>query len=271
MQRFPSQLPSFFRSCLAHRELVLRLVGREVSQRFRGSMLGLSWALLLPLLTAVVYTFVFSTIFQSRWGNSQSQSDFALMLLIGMAVHSIFAEAVGRAPQLVVGNPSYVTKVIFPLEILPVVAVLAALVNGVIMLGIVVAGHALLNGMLNWTIVFLPVILAPYLIFVMAGVLICAAIGVFMRDLSQVIGLVVTMTFFLTPIFYPLQAVPERFRIVMRLNPLTSIIEQSRTVIIHGGMPDFLSLALYSLCALVSLAIGYWAFQRLRPGFADVL
>ncbi|WP_165585303.1 ABC transporter permease [Roseococcus sp. SYP-B2431] len=271
MQRFPSRLPAFFRSCLMHRELIARLVGREVSQRFRGSMLGLSWALLLPLLTAVVYTFVFSAIFQSRWGNSQSHADFALMLLIGMAVHSLFAEAVGRAPGLVVGNPSYVTKVIFPLEILPVVAVLAAVLNAAIMLAIVIGGQLVLKGVAHWTVVFLPVILLPYLVFVAAGVMLCAAIGVFMRDLSQVIGLMVTMTFFLTPIFYPLEAVPERFRIVMRLNPLTSIIEQSRTVIIHGGLPDFASLAIYSLCALLSLAIGFWAFQRLRPGFADVL
>jgi len=249
----------------------MRLAGREISQRFQGSMLGLGWAVVMPLMTAAVYTFVFSAIFQSRWGGSTNHFDFAFMLLIGMAVHSVFAEALGRAPQLVVGNASYVTKVIFPLEILPVVTVLAALMNAFIMLCIVILGQALLKGVLHWTIVFLPVIALPYLIFVTAGVLLCAAVGVFMRDLSQIVTLLVTVTFFLTPIFYPLQAVPERFQIIMRLNPLTSMVEQARTVVVFGGLPDFLSLFLYSLCALTSLAIAFWIFQRMRPGFADVL
>ncbi|WP_424811129.1 ABC transporter permease [Roseococcus sp. YIM B11640] len=271
MRRLPAHLPWFLESCLSHRELIVRLAGREISQRFRGSILGLGWALLLPLMTAAVYTFVFSAIFQSRWGGSQDHAHFALMLLIGMGVHSVFAEAVNRGPMLVVGNPSYVTKVIFPIEVLPVVAVLSALTNAAIMLGIVILGQLLLKGVLHWTVIFVPLIALPYLVFVTATVMLCAAIGVFMRDLSQIVGLVVTVTFFLTPIFYPLEAVPERFRLVMRLNPLTSIIEQTRTVVIHGGMPDFVSLGLYFLCAVASLAIAVWVFQRLRPGYADVL
>ncbi|MDB5415464.1 MAG: transporter [Rubritepida sp.] len=271
MRYFPASLPALLRSYIAHRDLISRLVGREISLRFQGSMLGVGWAFLLPLLTAAVYTFIFSAVFQSRWGGSDNHFDFAFMLLIGMAVHSIFAEAVGRAPQLVFGNPSYVTKVIFPLEVLPVVTVLAALTNALIMLSIVIIGQALLKGVLHWTIIFIPVIILPYLVFVTAGVMLFAAIGVFMRDLSQIVGLLVTVTFFLTPIFYPLQSVPPRFQFVMRLNPLTAMVEQTRTVTIFGGLPDFLSLFLYSLCALLSLAIAFWIFQRMRPGFADVL
>ena len=125
--------------------------------------------------------------------------------------------------------------------------------------------------MLHWTTIFFPLVLAPYLIFVVALTIFFAACGVFIRDLSQVVTLLVTVTLFLTPIFYPLDAVPEAFRMVMRLNPLTSIVEQSRTVIVFGGLPNFVSLALYTLCSLVSLAMAYWLFQRLRPGFADVL
>lgn len=265
-------LSGFFRSIITHRELILRLARREVTQRFQGSTLGLAWMLLTPLLTAAVFTFVFSAVFQTRWGGAQTGPfDFAILLLVGMAVHGIFAEAVGRAPLLIVGQASYVTKVVFPIEILPVVAVLASLVNAVITVAIVVVGQLSLNGVLHWTAMLWPLVIAPYLIFVTALVLFFAACGVFLRDLSQIVTLLVTCTLFLTPIFYPLDAVPGAFRTLMRLNPLTSIVEQSRTVIVFGGMPDFVSLGLYTICALISLALAFWLFQRLRPGFADVL
>ena len=265
-------LLGFLRSIWAHRELILRLAWREVTQRFQGSTLGVAWMLLTPLLTAAVFTFVFSAVFQTRWGGTQTGPfDFAILLLVGMAVHGIFAEAVGRAPLLIVGQSSYVTKVVFPIEVLPVVAVLASLVNAVITIAIVVVGQLLLNGVLHWTAILWPLVIAPYLIFITALVLFFAACGVFLRDLSQIVTLLVTCTLFLTPIFYPLDAVPGAFRMLMRLNPLTSIVEQSRTVIVFGGMPDFVSLGLYTLCALITLGLAFWLFQRLRPGFADVL
>lgn len=272
MRRQPADLWSFFRSVTKHHELILRLVKREVSQRFQGSVLGIAWMVLTPLLTAAVFTFVFSAVFQTRWGGTQTGPfDFAILLLVGMAVHGIFAEAVGRAPALILGHGSYVTKVIFPIEVLPVVAVASAIVNAAMTVAIVVVGHLLLNGVLHWTIVFWPFVIAPYLIFVVALVMGFAACGVFLRDLSQIVTLLVTVTLFLTPIFYPLNAVPGAFRMLMRLNPLTSIVEQSRTVIVFGGLPDFVSLAIYTACALATLALSFWLFQRLRPGFADVL
>jgi lipopolysaccharide transport system permease protein len=269
---FSVSLLDLFHSIRVHRELILRLARREVTQRFQGSTLGVAWMLLTPLLTAAVFTFVFSTVFQTRWGGTQSGPfDFAILLLVGMAVHGLFAEAVGRAPQLIISQGNYVTKVIFPIEILPVVATLSSLVNALITVIIVVLGQLLLNGVLHWTMILWPLIIAPYLIFVTALVMFFAACGVFLRDLSQVVTLLVTCTLFLTPIFYPLNAVPGAFRTLMRLNPLTSIVEQSRTVIVFGGLPDFLSLFLYTICALLSLALAFWLFQRLRPGFADVL
>jgi len=272
MRRQPIALWSFLRSVLGNRELIFRLTRREITQRFQGSMLGVAWMVLTPLLTAAVFTFVFSVVFQTRWGGTQTGPfDFAILLLVGMAVHGIFAEAVGRAPTLILTQSSYVTKVIFPIEILPVVTALASLVNAVITVGIVILGQLLLKGVVHWTVIFWPLVIAPYLIFVMALVLFFAACGVFLRDLSQVVTLLVTSSLFLTPIFYPLDAVPGAFRVLMRLNPLTSIVEQSRTVIVFGGMPDFVSLGLYAICALISLALAFWLFQRLRPGFADVL
>lgn len=273
MQRLSARPPDLFRSVLAHRELILRLTTREVTQRFQGSLLGVAWMVLTPLLTAAVFTFVFSAVFQTRWGGTTPTGpfDFAILLLVGMAVHGVFAEAVGRAPILILSQASYVTKVVFPIEVLPLVVVLSSLVNAVMTIAIVLVGQLLLNGVFHWTAIFWPVVIAPYLIFVAALVMFFAACGVFLRDLSQIVSLLITVTLFLTPIFYPLNAVPGAFRTVMRLNPLTSIVEQSRTVIVFGGLPDFVSLALYTLCALAALAMSFWLFQRLRPGFADVL
>lgn len=265
-------LVSLTHSVAVHHQLIRRLVGREVTARVQGSMLGLAWMIITPLLTAAVFTFVFSAVFQARWGlEPGSTYDFAIILLVGLAVHGIFAEAVGRAPTLIINNASYVTKVVFPLEILPVVALLASLVNAGISLVIVVLGQLLLNGVLNWTLIFLPLVILPYLMFVLALMMFFAACGVFLRDLAQVVTLLVTVSLFLTPIFYPISAVPPAFQAAMRLNPLTLIVEQARAVVVQGVPPDFVSLGIYVLVASVALAVAFWFFQRLRPGFADVL
>ena len=265
-------LDLLFGSFWTHRALIARLAAREISQRFKGSILGLGWAVLTPLLTAAVFTFVFSGVFQMRWsGRSGSPYDFALMLLVGLMIHGLFAEAISRAPSLIIGNASYVTKVVFPLEILPVVVAVASLVNAGITAAILLVGNLLVNGTVQWTSLFFPIVLAPFVIFVTALVMLAAACGVFLRDLAQVTGLVITMALFLTPVFYPLDAVPAAFQFYMRLNPLTSIVEQSRSVLLLGIMPNFVSLALYGACALLCLAFSFWVFRRLRGGFADVL
>lgn len=260
------------RSLLVHRDLCLRMASREVAQRFQGSMLGMVWAVLTPLLTAAVYTLVFTGIFPTRWPRGNGTSfDFALILLVGLAVYNLFAEIVSRAPQLVVSNPSYVTKVVFPLEILPAVALLSGLVNLGVTFAIVLVGQVLAHGTLHWTAVFLPVVLLPFLIFLLGSALLIAALGVFIRDLSLVVTPVISMLMFLSPIFFPLEAVPASWRFLVRLNPITSVVEQARTVVLFGGLPDFGGLGLYAFCALVILSFAYWVFQRLRPGFADVL
>jgi lipopolysaccharide transport system permease protein len=271
-RRHPASVVELARSLTAHRDLIFRLSAREFTQRFRGSVLGVAWAVLIPLLTALIYTFVFSTVFKARWpGVADGPFDFAIIFLTGIVVHTIFAEAVARAPALVVGNANYVKKVIFPLEILPIVSVLTALTNASIGIAIVVFGNLILNGKLHITIVTLPLIVAPYLVFVVALVLFFAAVGVYLRDLSQVVALLITITMFLTPIFFPIESVPERFQTVIWLNPLTFIVQQVRGVVIFGVWPNFFGLAIYTVASMASLALAFWLFQRLRSGFADVL
>jgi lipopolysaccharide transport system permease protein len=271
-RRHPGSVVEFARSLMAHHDLIFRLSAREFSQRFRGSILGLAWAVLIPLLTALIYTFVFSTVFKARWpGVADGPFDFAIIFLTGIVVHAIFAESVARAPTLVVGNANYVKKVIFPLEILPIVNVLTASINAGIGISIVLLGNLILNGKLHLAIIALPLIVAPYLVFVVALVLFFAAVGVYLRDLSQVVALLITVTMFLTPIFFPIEAVPERFRIAIWLNPLTFVVQQVRSAVIFGEWPNFVGLTIYAAASMVALAFSFWLFQRLRNGFADVL
>jgi lipopolysaccharide transport system permease protein len=274
VKRHSASLLGFLRSVLIHRDLIGRLAGREFSQRFRGSVLGAAWAVLTPLLLALVFTFVFGTVFQARWGDMQpgtGQGSFTVIFLVGLVTHGIFAEALSRAPGLVLSNPSYVKKVVFPLEILPVVVVCTALLNGCIGMAIAVALNLVLNQALSPTLFLLPLVLLPYILLVMGLVLIFAATGVYLRDLSQIVGFVVTLTLFMTPIFYPIEALPPAFQPMMWLNPLTLIVEQARAVTVFGAVPDWGQLALYTLAAGAMLQGSFWWFQRTRNGFADVI
>lgn len=272
MQRFETTPLSLLRSIASHTNLIGRLVVRDYQTRFRGSVLGLVWAIVTPLLTAGVYTFVFSAVFAARWGATVGGTfDFAVIFMLGLAIHTIFAEVVTRAPTLMLSNGSYVTKIVFPLELLPIITLISALVTAGISLAIVLVLQLVLNGRISPTLPFLPVVIAPYLIFVLALGLLLAAIGVYLRDISQLVGMLVTVTMFLSPIFYPVEAVPPRFRSWMWLNPLTFIIEQARGVALFGEWPDFAGLMAYTVCAAALLWMSYWLFQRLRVGFADVL
>jgi lipopolysaccharide transport system permease protein len=273
MYKHQTSLRHFFSSVKENKDLIFRLAKREFTLRFQGSIFGWSWAILNPILTAIVFAFVFSAVFQARWqpGVETGTFDFALILLAGVAIHSAFVEMLSRAPNLIIGNSSYVTKVIFPIEILPVVVLVTALINMFLALGIVVLGNLVLNGQLPVTIFFLPFILIPYVFFLLALNLFFATIGVFFRDISQLVALVITLSMFLTPIFYPVSAVPPAFQTAMFLNPLTFIVEQAREVLLFGRAPDFWGLAIYMIASLVALAASYWFFQRLRKGFADVV
>ncbi|GLR87674.1 ABC transporter permease [Bradyrhizobium iriomotense] len=268
----PASLIALFRSLHGHGNLIRRLCSREFSQRFRGSMLGMAWAIIMPVFTAAIYTFVFSTVFKARWTETTGGPfDFAIIVLTGMVVHGVFAESIARAPSTVIGNANYVKKVVFPLEILPVVVVLSSLINACIGSAIVLTMNLVFKGMIFPTALLLPLVIGPYAIVVAALVFVLAAVGVYLRDLSQLVSVLITITLFLTPIFFPIEAVPEEFRSAMWLNPLTFIVQQVRDVVIFGRLPDFIGLSVYSLAGLSALAFSFWIFQRLRNGFADVL
>ena len=274
----PMQKPSTSRllqivaSLIAHRELIWAMTKREIVGRYRGSILGVAWSFFHPILMLTVYTFVFSVAFKARWaGGSESKTEFALLLFTGMIIHGLFAECVARAPALILGNVNYVKKVVFPLEILPCVALGAALFHMAISIGVLFAFYVVINHNIQWTVIFLPLIIAPLIIFTLGVSWFLASLGVFLRDTGQIIGVVLTMMMFVSPVFYPVSALPEKYQIFIMLNPLTFIMEQARDVVIWGKFPNWYGLIIYTTASLVVATLGFAWFQKTRKGFADVL
>lgn len=270
----PTSLWVLGKSLVRNRQLILQMTKREVVGRYKGSAMGLAWSFFNPVFMLTVYTFVFSEIFKARWsgvGGDESKTQFAMVLFVGMIVLSLFSEVLNRAPGLILSNVNYVKKVIFPIEILPVVAMGAALFHGFISLSVLLVAFVIFNGFLHWTVVFIPIVLLPLIILSLGLAWILASLGVFLRDVGQTIGIVTTVLMFLSPVFYPITAVPEDFRPYIMANPLTFIIEQAREVLIWGHMPDWQGLGIYIVAAILFAWMGFAWFQKTRKGFADVL
>jgi lipopolysaccharide transport system permease protein len=272
----PTTLAAMLRSLWGNRVLISQMSRREVLGRYKGSVMGLLWSFLNPLFMLVVYTFFFSVVFKSRWGTApagteESKTLFAVLLFVGMIVHGLFAEVLNRAPNLILGNVNYVKKVVFPLEILPAISMGAALFHSLVSVGVLLLVFFATNGYLHWTLVFFPLILIPLVIFTVGLAWVLASLGVFVRDVGQSIGLGMTVMLFLSPVFYPVSALPESMRPWMLANPLTFIIEQARAVLIWGQQPNWSGLLIYTVVATFVAWLGYVWFQKTRKGFADVL
>ncbi|NYT63484.1 ABC transporter permease [Alcaligenaceae bacterium] len=269
-----SSLASLVRSLWRNRQLISQMTKREVIGRYKGSVLGLAWSFLNPVFMLLVYTFVFAVVFKARWGaasTNDSKTDFAIILFVGMIVHGLFAEVLNRAPGLILSNTSYVKKVVFPLEILPVVTMGAALFHSAVSLIVLLAVFTIFHGYLHWTIVFIPLVLLPLIVLTLGLGWFFASLGLFLRDVGQTIGILTTIMLFMAPVMYPLTAVPEAVRPIIMANPLTFIIEQAREVLIWGHTPNWTGLTLYTLVAIAVAWLGYAWFQKTRKGFADVL
>ena len=262
-----------FDSFLRNRQLVLQMTRRDVVSRYRGSLIGLAWSFFNPLLMLAIYTFVFSTVFNARWGVAEenSRAGFAVILFVGIIIHGVLAECVLKAPPLIVNNVSYVKRVMFPLEILPWIVVGSALFHALVSLLVLLLAQLVLAHQVPWTFILFPAVMLPLVFVALGFAWIIAATSVFVRDLGMVTGLFTTALMFLAPVFYPLSALPAQYRWVVMINPLTFIIEESRKVLIAGELPDWPGLSVYSLAAIAFAWLGFWWFQKTRNGFADVL
>lgn len=252
--------------------LIAQFVKREVAGRYKGSFLGVFWSFVTPLLMLSIYTFVFGFVFKSRWrAESTDHLEFAVVMFVGIITHNAIAECLTRAPMLVVGNPNYVKKVVFPLETLPWIAIGTALFHMLVASVILLVAIVVWRGYIPWTVVFVPVILLPFVVLIAGLVWFLASFGVFMRDLGQVMGIASSLLMFMAPVFYPLSAVPPSLRGVIMLNPLTFVIDQIRNVAIWGVGVDWLGWLIYAVVAYIVASLGLLWFQKTRKGFADVL
>ncbi|MBC3451313.1 ABC transporter permease [Pseudomonas mosselii] len=264
---------SLCRSVWSNRHLIQQMTKRDVIGRYKGSIMGILWSFANPILLLVIYTLVFSVVFKARWGTGEpgSKSEFAILLFTGMIVHSLFAETLTRAPTLILHNVSYVKKVVFPLEILPIIAMGTAFFHALVSIVVLLLAQLLVHGAIPWTVAFLPLVLAPLIVLCLGLAWILASLGVFLRDVAHPIGLLMTLLLFGSPVFYPISALPVEIQPWLMLNPLTFIIEQTRAVLIAGQPPDFMGLSIYTAVAASLAWAGYGWFQKTRKGFANVL
>jgi lipopolysaccharide transport system permease protein len=259
-----------------NRQLIGQLTKREIFARYKGSIMGVAWSFINPLFLLTIYTFVFSTVFKARWGSSassitESKAEFALILFAGLIIHGFCAECINSAPKLIISNVNYVKKVVFPIEVLSVTSVLNGLFHLAVSLTVLLATQLFFNHSLPITALYFPVVIIP-LVFLMVGLSwLLAALGTYIRDIGQVTGMVVTALLFLSPVFYPISALPEEYQAWLYINPLTAIIENTRAVLLFGQSPDWHSLAISLGVGLLVCCLGYAFFQKTRAGFADVL
>ncbi|QAV21637.1 ABC transporter permease [Paenibacillus chitinolyticus] len=252
--------------------LIYQLIKREIAVRYRGSKLGMLWSFLTPILMLVIYTFVFSIVFKARWGTSNDNNiEFALILFSGISVFNLFSEIIIQSPRLIIGNVNYVKKVLFPLEILPLTLIGSALFHYVIQLLILLLGILFTYSTIHWTIIFLPLVLLPLLLVALGLSWFLASLGVFIRDIGHIITLFMQGLMFLSPIFYPVSSVPEKFRALLFLNPMSYVVEDIRKILIWGQMPDWGFMGTSLLLSTVTVVLGYIWFVKTKGGFADVL
>ena len=255
------------------RQLFFKLLRRDFAERYRGSYLGVVWSLLLPLLSLLVFTFFFGVIFKMRWAGhgDGSLSELALVLFVGLALYNFLAECLSRAPGLILAHQNYVKNVIFPLEMLPAVMVASALLTLAATLLVILLLQATVGAGLSWTALLLPVTVLPLVLFVLGLSWVLASLGVYIRDIQQLIVPLVQLLMFLSPVFYPVAALPESIRPWLQLNPLALVIEQTRGIVLFGQPPAWTPYLLCLLATLLIALLGAWWFARTRQGFADVL
>src|SRR6266849_4694823 len=245
-------------------DLIVSLTRRELAARYRGSVLGILWALLTPVVMIAIFTIIFAGIFKARFGNSNSRWDYALYLFCGLLPWNAFQESLQLSASTIVAHANLVKRVVFPLETLPVSLSLAAAANQMFGTMVLVIAVAVLRGDLHSTIVFLPLILIPQLIATFGAAWLVASLGVFVRDIVQGITLVLMAWMYFTPIIYPESLVPAPYRAAVNLNPFTPLVRNYRRILLEGNGPDWAGLGYFSAFALASFLFGYWWFARTR-------
>ena len=267
-----SKAPGPFGAFGTYRSLTLELAKRDVLGRYRGASFGLLWSLISPFLMLMVYSFAFGFVMKSKWPQTaQGHVHYSIILFVGLIVHGFFAECLNRSPHLITSNTNFVKRVIFPLEILPWPMVVSALFHTVMNFLVFMVLHLVLDHSIAWTVVFLPVVLLPLVLLTLGISWFLASVGVYLRDIGQVTGVLATAMLFLCTAMFSIDALPESYRWLLMINPLSFIIDQARDVALWGLLPNWSGLGIYTICAFVAFYLGYISFRLTRRGFADVI
>ena len=257
---------------MSRRDLLWALTQRDILIKYRGSVLGLCWTFITPLALITIYTLVFSVFLNMTWETAGAgYGGFAIMLFCGLIPFNFFNETIVRASSIILTSPNYVKKIAFPTEILPIVANLSGMVHAGISIIILLVVHVVLKGEMHWTVLYVPVIWLPVILSCLACSFFVASVGVFIRDLPHMLGLIFSALFFLTPILYPVSSVPKPFQLILFINPMAYAASNMRKAIVLGLAPNWSSLLLYTLVSLLALLLALLYFSRIKLRFADVL
>lgn len=268
------QIKEYLIGIYKSKDLLFELTKRDFQQRYKGSVLGVIWALLSPLLMLAVYTFIFVAIFKLKWGgleNNTSRMLYTLMIFAGLIPFQIFSESVNRSVSILNQSANYIKKVVIPVEILPASIVLSTALNSFFSVFLLSLGKIFFIDTPNWTLMFIPIIMIPVTLLSLGISLLVSALGVYLKDLVYVVGLIVNILFYMSPIFYSMDKIPESFRVFIMFNPIAPIIEQFRDVFVNGQMFSLRDYFISILFAAVIFMAGLITFRFLRRGFADVI
>lgn len=267
---------SILRSFAINKTIIFQMIKREIRSKYKGSFLGIAWSFLTPVLMLFVYTFVFSVVFNARWpmhqgGLAETKTSFAIFLFIGLLIHGLFAEIISSSTSIIEANANLVKKVVFPLEILSHIKAGAALFNFCIGISVLSLAFLIIGIPFHITFLLIPLVMLPLTLLAIGLAWFISSLSVYVKDIAQPINILVTVLLFLSPVFFPITSVPESYRSLIALNPLTFIIEQARIVLVIGEAPNWIELLKYTIISLAIFWFGYAWFQKTRKGFADVI
>ena len=271
-RHYSSGFLNVFRPLYEHFDLIFQLSRRGIQSRYRGSVLGMLWSLLTPLLMLLIYSFVFSIVFKAKWNHPGAEdANFGIILFSGMIIHALFSEPMVMSASSITGSAQYVKKVVFPLEVMAWSTLVVTSFQALISFGILIVFMLIIGMPIHATLLLFPVVVLPMMIFSLGVAWLLSSLTVFVRDIGQLVGIVATILLFISPVFYSIDRLPAHLQTIIYLNPISFIVDQMRMIAIYGEMPNWIGLGYYSVIALVMAWFGLIVFQRLRVGFADVL
>ncbi len=269
---YSSGFLDIFRPLWVHFDLIVQLSRRAILSRYRGSVLGMFWSLLTPLLMLLIYSFVFSIVFKAKWNHPGAEdANFGIILFSGMIIHALFSEPMVMSASSITGSAQYVKKVVFPLEVMAWSTIIVTAFQALISFFILIVFMLVIGMDIHPSLLLFPVVVAPMMVFSVGVSWLLSSLTVFVRDIGQLVGIAATVLLFISPVFYSIDRLPEHLQKIIYLNPISFIVDQMRRISIYGEMPDWFGLGIYSLISLAVAWVGLIVFQRLRVGFADVL